>query len=86
MKIYIEVKIHAATDTKGKRISCQAKEQSRKYFPWDHKLNPHENLRVAAESYCQVLLAARGYAIDNIPPLREYESVKTGLPIGYVWE
>lgn len=85
MKTYIEVKVHAPTDTKGKRISCTVKGEKRQYFPWDYSRNYAENVRSAAEAFCQKKLNAAGYAIDT-PVLTEYVSTKSGLPIGYVWE
>ena len=86
MAIYIEVKIHAPTDKKGKRVSCSSKDRKRKYFAWDYAVGPRENLRAAAEAYCQIMLNDAGYVMDTVAGLIEYESTKTGLPIGYAWE
>ena len=82
MPTFIEVKVHAPTDTRGKRISCKASGSSRRVYPWDYACGYRENLRGAAEYYAQNVVGATEYAV-RVLGMVEIESPKTDLPIGY---
>jgi len=85
LPLYIEVKAHAPTDTKGKRVSAKIKGKGRRYYPWDYQHDAAVNMRAAAYEYAQGILNRMGFAFDD-PVLTEVRSDNTGLPIGYVWE
>ena len=63
MPTFIEVKVHAPTNTRGKRISCKASGKPRRVYPWAYEAGFRENLRAAAAWYAQDVLNATEYSV-----------------------
>ena len=83
MPTFIEVKVYAPTNMRGKRISCKASGSSRRVYPWDYACGYRENLRGAAEYYAQKVLGATEYSV-RVLGMVAVESPKNGLLIGYM--
>ena len=82
MPTFIEVKVHAPTNTRGKRISCKASGKPRRVYPWAYEAGFRENLRAAAAWYAQDVLNATEYSV-RVLGMVAVESPKNDLPIGY---
>jgi hypothetical protein len=86
MAVYIAVKVLPPTDTKGKRISCYSKSKGQKVFPWNYNKETIGNLEEAAFLFALYLLAKSGFLVGCPASLDAIVSIKTGVPVGYVWE
>jgi hypothetical protein len=63
-----------------------AKNQGRKVYAWDESTNYSGNMEQAARAFVSHLLTKAGYPLDVPASLDGIYSIKSGQPIGYIWE